>query len=470
MAGGDTSAGATYSNKVGFVYIFNLVVGVGALALPSGFKEAGLILGIIFLAIMACLAYITITWINETQSTANAIMALQERGIKDINSLQEQKPLLNNPDYDEEEDANKNVQGGQSVTSIFDIKRRVELGLMSEMFLGKWGQKAFYATLIIYLYGDLAIYSVSVPSSLAKVTGGIPFLNMDEHDSYYIFLAIFCVAILPWTMFNFQKTKWLQLATVITRNVALFTMITLATIYIAEGHGTSDVPWFRPLGLPSLFGVSVYAFMCHHSLPGLITPIRDKRNINKLMLGDFTTILATYSLLCTTALFAFGSEKNDSCDPHPGDACKIQPLYTFNFNSYDFRPLAVFLTLFPVFTLSSNFPLIAITLRNNLVMLIPYGESNPRLRQIGFSLIATGPPMLLAFFTRDVDLLVSVTGSYAGLGIMFIIPAVLVLNSRKALSNVDPALYTEHPFKSPFGSKIYVYVIIVATVLSAGLI
>ena len=43
MAGGDTSAGATYSNKVGFVYIFNLVVGVGALALPSGFKEAGLV-------------------------------------------------------------------------------------------------------------------------------------------------------------------------------------------------------------------------------------------------------------------------------------------------------------------------------------------------------------------------------------------------------------------------------------------
>jgi hypothetical protein len=38
------SLGDTYSAPVGGIYIFNLIVGVGALALPSGFYQAGLVL------------------------------------------------------------------------------------------------------------------------------------------------------------------------------------------------------------------------------------------------------------------------------------------------------------------------------------------------------------------------------------------------------------------------------------------
>jgi hypothetical protein len=77
-------------------------------------------------------------------------------------------------------------------------------------------------------------------------------------------------------------------------------------------------------------------------------------------------------------------------------ACTIQQLITLNYASYDIRPIAIFLTLFPVFTLSSNFPLIAITLRNNLMILIPYGQSHPQLRQIAFALLATGNELFLS--------------------------------------------------------------------------
>jgi len=47
MAGGfDT--GATYSIGTAFVFVFNLVIGVGALALPQGFLEAGLVRSVHF--------------------------------------------------------------------------------------------------------------------------------------------------------------------------------------------------------------------------------------------------------------------------------------------------------------------------------------------------------------------------------------------------------------------------------------
>lgn len=42
MAGG-AAVGASYSKKIAFVYIFNLIVGVGALALPMAFHSAGML-------------------------------------------------------------------------------------------------------------------------------------------------------------------------------------------------------------------------------------------------------------------------------------------------------------------------------------------------------------------------------------------------------------------------------------------
>ena len=87
-----------------------------------------------------------------------------------------------------------------------------------------------------------------------------------------------------------------------------------------------------------------------------VTPISKKRNINTLIFADYFIILLFYFLLAFTGIFAF-EEIND--------------LYTLNFQPDPEEPwymkvIHYFLSLFPVFTLSTNFPIIAITLRNNL--------------------------------------------------------------------------------------------------------
>ena len=71
-------------------------------------------------------------------------------------------------------------------------------------------------------------------------------------------------------------------------------MIILAIVFITQKRGANpaDLPQFEfryekfiqvhvneflilylRRGLPNLFGFSVYAFMCHHSLPSIITPV-----------------------------------------------------------------------------------------------------------------------------------------------------------------------------------------------------
>ena len=91
-------------------------------------------------------------------------------------------------------------------------------------------------------------------------------------------------------------------------------------------------------------------------VPFPVTPIKTKKYLNALVFVDYFIILLFYFLLAFTGIYAF-EEIND--------------LYTLNFqpepdDNWFMKSIHYFLSLFPVFTLSTNFPIIAITLRNNL--------------------------------------------------------------------------------------------------------
>lgn len=157
-------------------------------------------------------------------------------------------------------------------------------------------------------------------------------IEISADGAYYLFLGVWSLIVIPFTWFNFQKTRYLQYATLAVRNVALFMMIVMAIVcfekqkkkrkknnthkcfffsytqvVIADGKGLSksEVVWFDVSQLPALIGVSIYSFMCHHSLPSIVTPINDKRHLSKLFAADIIVIYSYYVMLCVTAVFAF---------------------------------------------------------------------------------------------------------------------------------------------------------------------
>lgn len=111
----------------------------------------------------------------------------------------------------------------------------------------------------------------------------------------------------------------------------------------AKGHPAT----FNVYGIPSLFGACVYSFMCHHSLPSLLAPIRHKSMVSKILSIDYIIICAFYILLAMTGIFAFE---------------RIEDLYTLDFLPYDVAYvdfwsgllicIDYFLALFPNFTQS----------------------------------------------------------------------------------------------------------------------
>ena len=86
--------------------------------------------------------------------------------------------------------------------------------------------------------------------------------------NFRIFLAVFVVTAAPFGFFNVTKTKYLQILTSLMRWLAFTAMVTLACIRLSNGN------IYHPKsvavdGIPNMFGVCVYSFMCHHSLPSL---------------------------------------------------------------------------------------------------------------------------------------------------------------------------------------------------------
>jgi len=199
-------------------------------------------------------------------------------------------------------------------------------------------------------------------------------------------------------------------------------MIVIVLIEIAKGNSTKPKS-FDFKELPDLFGVCIYSFMCQHSLPGMITPMKSKKYVFPMLAADYGIIFIFYSVMCYTAVYRFGGDLKD--------------IYTLNFldDSDVWRPIAYYLALFPVFTLSTNFPIISVTLRDNLKVLcqkFTHGKEYPFvIDRIFFPLLAVVPPVAIAFATTDVEALVSWTGSFPGVGVQYVIPVALAYCARK---------------------------------------
>ena len=62
-----------------FAYIFNLILGVGGLALPRAFSESGLILGTLLITFSAFMGFMTTTYVVEAMAAANAYSIFREQ-------------------------------------------------------------------------------------------------------------------------------------------------------------------------------------------------------------------------------------------------------------------------------------------------------------------------------------------------------------------------------------------------------
>lgn len=175
MAGEITETGELYSPYVGLVYMFNLIVGTGALTMPKAFATAGWLVSLVLLVFLGFMSFVTTTFVVEAMAAANAQLHWkrmenhQKEDDGDSSTASDSDSLLQDSHERAEKRPILSVQRRGS-PNLFEITDRVEMGQMASMFFNKVGVNLFYFCIIIYLYGDLAIYAAAVPFSLMQVS------------------------------------------------------------------------------------------------------------------------------------------------------------------------------------------------------------------------------------------------------------------------------------------------------------
>ena len=79
----------------------------------------------------------------------------------------------------------------------YAISYRYELGDMANLFFNKLGVTLYYIAIILYLYGDMSIYLVTVPKSMLNVTCIIPHVNSSRLNSTQTANTQDCYGFLP---------------------------------------------------------------------------------------------------------------------------------------------------------------------------------------------------------------------------------------------------------------------------------
>ncbi|XP_060811294.1 transmembrane protein 104-like isoform X2 [Bombus pascuorum] len=275
-----------YSTWVGLIYVFNLIVGTGALTLPAVFSQAGWALGLSVILILAFISFITVTFVIEVMASANAIIAWRH--------IQHRKRVLqtlgeSGPSNSDSEDTplvtpfSSSPDRADMTYRYYVIRDKIEMGQMASIFFNKFGTTLFYLCFAIYLYGDLSIYGAAVAKTLADVVCTYQPVNftcnstipdtelcwkefaLDRSEAYRMFLTTFILLLGPFVFFNIQKTKYLQLLTSGMRWLAFTIMIVYALKNLII-HGAQGNPPAANIMAKSISTNGFYARHCNSIL------------------------------------------------------------------------------------------------------------------------------------------------------------------------------------------------------------
>jgi len=78
-------------------------------------------------------------------------------------------------------------------------------------------------------------------------------------------------------------------------------------------------------------------------------------------------------------------------------------------------------------------------------------------------------PLGIALITDDVELLVSITGSFAGVGVQYIMPAILILAARKKVETLID-LKVPPKYSSPFRHVFWCYFVFIFAAITVGIV
>jgi len=357
-------------------------------------------------------------------------------------------------------------------------ERKFEVNALCRVFLQKKGLTVYTIIISLYMCGALWAY-VSVFSS--AMATAIPIVHDDVTRTaaelyglnYLVYAIIFGCIVVPLSCLELDEQVPVQVALTGCRFLMFFLMIGTShlaaedqeDVLLSTGqedsvesiHAVNEPDSFNWSGLPKTLPILIFANIFHHSIPGLTSPVADKKKIGGVFTATNAFTTSSYLILGLTLGTAFGKgihqSSNLNWNSFNAGTGDIDDRGNVINGAWWTHAISMYIIIFPALDVVSAYPLNAITLGNNLFNAV-YGkrihevEKNRFLRTC-FRLLASVPPIIFGILVRQLGTITDYTGTFGFLiGLSF--PAILYITSKKMAKRKH---YNVDTYYTRFGSN-----------------
>ena len=494
--------GGNWGSSIFFIAnLLNFVLATAVFTIPFPMHEVGIILGTIILAITCFISVIACTFIVEALALKNSLLKREqiifnkatkdsEQEIQNLNKNNQNKDKDNDEDRPTflsketlisnlEVDAKKEEEEKEKINdnkkqellndiitnderemkerilpieneeeSVLDekndsfyIKKRFEISKLSKI-LPKAGYFFVVITIICYLYVGVTSNSIIAGNNLKDIIGKTFGVKEMPGYSYYLVVGIFFIVTIIIALNNIKHLKKFSMFIMIMRFIIIF-LIMGCCFYSMGKYGISkfsNIPKFDISNITVMIGNSLFVFMSHHSIPGMVENFTPQRRLIKLLIVGYFCSLIFIVLYSYVGLFAF-SDPDLKCDKNGPFPIAIQS--TFSSNFLGLSVVGYIINYYPALNvITSGMQLI--TLRNNILDAIAgcnpelskslnFAEQSgfiPLLKNFVFNTIVAIPPITIGLLLQNIQSLMKYFSSILGFLLMLIVP-ILVVNGYR---------------------------------------
>ena len=466
--------GGNWGSSIFFIAnLLNFVLATAVFTIPFPMHEVGIILGTIILSITCFISVIACSFIIESLALKNSLRKRENIILeKAINSKELDKndnkendndrptflskeTLNSNIEIDEKKDEGENDEDGRITeekekillieneenfdekNDSFYISKRFEISKLSKI-LPKPGYFFVVITIICYLYIGVTSNGIIAGNNLKDIIGKTFDIDMPDY-SYYIIVSCFFIITITIALNNIKHLKKFSMFIMVMRFVIIF-LIMGCCFYSMAKYGISkfsDIPKFDISNITVMIGNSLFVFMSHHSIPGMVENFTPQKRLIKLLIIGYIFSLLFIVIYSYVGLFAF-SNPTFSCDKNSPFPIAIQS--TFSSNFLGLSVVGYIINYYPILNvITSGMQLI--TLRNNILEAI--AGCNPNLakslnfaektgcisllKNFLFNTVVAIPPITIGLLLQNIQSLMKYFSSILGFLLMLIVP-ILVVN------------------------------------------
>lgn len=409
------SHGAPLTPLAAGATLINLVLATGPFSYPDSYVKCSPVLGAFLMGIILVLAYMTAGFMVEALSISCAMRFDPDEDERTIYPLQ--------PGETPEDKRKRDTPDADVKNSPYYIREKIEISKMSDDHMHPYVKYILFIIIGCYMYGAMIFKYVSGAQSISQgisftFSGSRDKFNHDFHF-YYVCIIIFAAISIVFSLGNIENSRLLQVITMYLRFFTTFLMIIGSLISIFKFGITMELDDIIPdmTHASNLFANSVFVFVAHHSIAGIVKPVRPQVSVYNILFYSFTVGSAILVVESALAALAFTNVNNPDCDKFP---CDIQDLYNENFTAVPF--IGQVCNFYPALNVAAV-PILTITLRNNLfVMLGMDTKSETRFQKALWSFGLSIPVVIIACLFQDAQVIMTYTGGIGGTCILFIVP------------------------------------------------